>query len=99
MFASMQTLIIFPVKVFIFRYYEMMDNTPAKKCRKSPKNRHIQLPFSPFYLRKCLNTSGHNILSQGTEENSNNICSLIMPYQSSNHCVITYQSDEHLHNV
>ena len=36
----------------------MMDNTPAKKCRKSPKNRHIWPPFSPFYLRKCLTNSG-----------------------------------------
>ena len=54
----------------------MMDNTPATKCRKSPKNRHIRPPFSPFYLRKCLTNSGRYILSQGTEENSNPICSL-----------------------
>ena len=67
MFGSMQTLIIFPWKVFIFRYKSMMDNTPAKKCRKSPKNRHIRPPFS--YLRKCLTNSGRYILSQGTEEN------------------------------
>ena len=70
----------FPVKVFIFRYYEMMDNTPAKKCRKSPKNSpqncHIWPPFSPIYLRKCLTNSGRYILSQGTEEKSNAICSL-----------------------
>ena len=39
MFGSMQTLIIFPVKVFIFRYYAMMDNTSENKCRKQPKNR------------------------------------------------------------
>ena len=76
MFGSMQTMIIFPVKVFIFRYYAMKDNTLAKKCRKSPKNRHIRPPFSPFYLRKCLNNSGRYILSQGTEDNSNAICSL-----------------------
>ena len=38
MFGSMQTMIIFPVKVFIYRYYAMMDNTLAKKCRKPPKN-------------------------------------------------------------
>ena len=76
MFGSMQTLIISPVKVFIFRYFTMMDNTPAKKCRKSHKNRHIRPPFSPFYLRKCLTNSGRYILSQGTEENSNAICSL-----------------------
>ena len=63
----------------------MMDNTPAKKCRKSQKNRHIRPPFSPFYLRKCLINSGRYILSQGTEENSNAICSL---GQSKN--VVTY---------
>ena len=55
----------------------MMDNTPANKCRKPPKNRHIPPPFSPFFLRKCLINSGHYILSQGTEENSNAICSLM----------------------
>ena len=65
-------MIIFPVKVFIFPYYAMMDNTSAKKCRKSPKNRHIRPPFSPFYL----NNSGRYILSEGTEENSNTICNL-----------------------
>ena len=56
----------------------MMDRTPAKKCRKSPKNRHIWPPFSPFFLKKCLTNSGRYILvlSQGTEENSNTICSL-----------------------
>ena len=58
MFGSMQTLIIFPVKVFIFCYKSMMDNTPAKNCRKPPKNRHARPPFSPFYLRKCLTNSG-----------------------------------------
>ena len=52
-----------------------MDNTPAKKCRISPKNRHIRPPFSPFYLRKCLTNSGCYIIV-GTEENSNAICSL-----------------------
>ena len=54
----------------------MMDNTPAKNCRKRPTNRHIRPPFSPFYLRKCLTNSGRYILSQVTEENSNAICSL-----------------------
>ena len=54
----------------------MMDNTPAQKCRKSHKNRHIRPPFSPFYMRKCLTNSGRYILSQGAEENSNAICSL-----------------------
>ena len=75
----MQTMMIFPVKVSIFCYYAMMDNQPAKKCRKSPKNCHIRPPFSLFYLRKCLNNSGRYILvlSQGTEENSNASCSLI----------------------
>ena len=34
----MQTMIIFHVKMFIYRYYAMMDNTLAKKCRKPPKN-------------------------------------------------------------
>ena len=48
----------------------------AKFTQKSPQNRHIRPPFSPFYLRKCLNNSGRYILSQGTEENSNAICSL-----------------------
>ena len=76
MSGSMQTLILLPEKVFIFRYKSMIDNTPAKKCRKSPKNRHIGPPFSPFYLRKCLTNSGRYILSQSTEENSNAICSL-----------------------
>ena len=61
MFGSVQTMIIFPVKVFIFRYYAMMNNTLAKKCRKSPKNRHIRPPFSPFCLRKCLTNSGRYI--------------------------------------
>ena len=61
----------------------MMDNTPAKKCRKSPKNRHIRPPFSPFYLRKCLTNSGRYILSQGTEENSNAICSLTVTESTS----------------
>ena len=69
-------MITFPVKVFIFRYYAMMDNKPAKKCGKSQKNRHIRPPFSPFYLRKYLTNSGCYILWQGTEENSNVICSL-----------------------
>ena len=59
----------------------MMDNTPAKKCRKPPKNRHIRPPFSPFYLRKCLTNSGRYILSQGTEENSNAICRLFFLYR------------------
>ena len=54
----------------------MMDNTPAQKCQKSPKNRHIRPPFSLFYLRKCLTNSGHYILSQDTEENSNATYSL-----------------------
>ena len=54
----------------------MMGNTPEKNCRKPPKNRHIRPPFSPFYLGKCLTNSGRYILSQGTEENSNAICSL-----------------------
>ena len=71
----MQTLIIFPVKVLIFRYYAMMDNTPAKKNEeihpKITQNRHIRPPFSPFYLRKCLNNSGRYILSQSTEDDSN----------------------------
>ena len=55
----------------------MMDNTSANKCRKPPKNRYIRPPFSPFFLRKCLTNSGRYILSQGTEENSNAICSLV----------------------
>ena len=76
----MQTFIIFPVKVFIFRYYAMMDNTPAKKCQKLPKNRHIRPPFSLFYLRKCLTNSDSYISSQRTEENSNAICSLGKSY-------------------
>ena len=59
----------------------MMDNTPAKKYRKSPKNRHIQPPFSPFFLRKCLTNSGRYILSQGTEENSNTIYSPVHCFQ------------------
>ena len=54
----------------------MNDNTPTKNCRKPLKNRHIRPPFSPFYLRKCLTNSGRYILLQGTEENSNAICSL-----------------------
>ena len=54
----------------------MIDNTLVKNCRKLPKYRHILPPFSPFYLRKCLTNSGRYILSQGTEENSNAICSL-----------------------
>ena len=39
MFESMQTMMIFPVKVFIFRYYAMMDNTPAlrENAEKPPK--------------------------------------------------------------
>ena len=55
----------------------MMDNTSANKCRKPPKNRHIRRPFSPFFLRKCLTNSGRYILSQGAEENSNAIFSLV----------------------
>ena len=50
MFGSMQTLIIFPVKVFIFHYKAMMDNTPAKECRKYtkivPKSSHSAGIFS-----------------------------------------------------
>ena len=57
-----------------------MDNTHAKKCRKSPKNRHIRPRFSSFYLKKYMNNSGRYILSQGTEENSNAICSLVGPW-------------------
>ena len=40
-------MIIFPVKVFIYRYYAMMDNTLAKKCRKPPKNH-------PFFCRNSI---------------------------------------------
>ena len=62
----------------------MMDNTSENKRRKSPKNRHIRPPFSPIYLRKCLTNSGLYILSQGTEENSNAICSL---YLQNTNCI------------
>ena len=37
MFGSMQTLVILTVKVFIFHYYAMMDNTPAKNAENHPK--------------------------------------------------------------
>ena len=50
MFESMQTLIIFPVKVFIFRYKSMMDNTPAKKYRKSPKNRQKSIEKNSTFV-------------------------------------------------
>ena len=56
----------------------MMDNTPAKKCRKSPENRHTRPPFSLFFLRKCLTNCGCYILLQGTEENSYAICRIIV---------------------
>ena len=79
MFGSMQTLIIFPVKVFIFHYRSIIDNTPAKNTENHAKIVHIRLPFSPIYLRKCLTNSGRYILSQGTEEKSNAICSLERP--------------------
>ena len=47
MFGSMQTMIIFPVKVFIFRYYAMMDNTPAKEMPKiTQKSSHPTAIFS-----------------------------------------------------
>ena len=53
-----------------------MDITHAKNCKKTPKKRHIQPPYSLFYLRKCLTNSGRYILSQGTEENSDAILPL-----------------------
>ena len=57
----------------------MMDNTPAKKMPKiTQKSSHPAAIFS-FYPRKCLTNSGRYILSQGTEENSNAICSLRYP--------------------
>ena len=47
MFGSMQTLIVVPVKVFIFRYYAMMNNTPAKKMPKIiQKSSHPAAIFS-----------------------------------------------------
>ena len=55
----------------------MMDITHAKNCQKTPKKRHIQPPYSLFYLRKCLTNSGRYILYQSTKENSNAICSLV----------------------
>ena len=79
----MQTLIIFPVKVSIFRSKAMMDNTPAKKCRKPPKiTQKLSHPAAIFsvYLRKCMTNGGRYILSQGTEENSNAICSLCLSF-------------------
>ena len=48
--------------------------------QKLPKSRHIRPPFSSFYLEKCLNDSFRYMLSQGTEENSNAICSLVLHF-------------------
>ena len=51
MFGSMQTMIIFPVKVFIDRYYAMMGNTLAQKCRKLPKNHPKVVTSGRHFLR------------------------------------------------
>ena len=45
---------------------------------KITQERHIRPP--PFYPKKCLTNSGCYILSQGTEENSNAICSLSVTF-------------------
>ena len=72
----MQTMIIFHVKVFIYRYYAMMDNTLAKKCRKPPKNHQKtshpaaifsvlpeKMPETGYYLKLDLLISGLLVLS------------------------------------
>ena len=50
-----------------------MDNTSVNKCRTSPKNRNIRSHFSLFFLRNCLDNSGHYIIAIST---SNAICSI-----------------------
>ena len=48
-------------------YFPLVGNDGqinANKCRKSPKNSHIRLPFSLFFLRKCLTNSGLFIIAE-----------------------------------
>ena len=60
--------------------YQSLKLKWAITHQKLPKNRHMRPPFSSFYLEKCLNDSFRYILSQGTEENSNAICSLVLHF-------------------
>ena len=51
MFGSMQKLIIFPVQVFNFRFYAMMDNTLAKNAETHPKiTQQSSHPAAIFFI-------------------------------------------------